>query len=522
MNGSERNGEKFDEISLNNTPLPTISHATANGGKTSRRKSGRMTAEDYISVGVLFAVNLLNYMDRFTVAAVLNDVQAYYHINDQEGGFLQTVFIIAFMIFAPICGYLGDRHNRKWIMVVGLSIWVTAVLASSFVPPNLFFLFATLRGVVGIGEASYSILAPTIIADMFTNAIRSRVLMFFYFAIPVGSGLGFGVGSTVSGLFSDWRWGIRVTPILGVICIAAIVVFITEPERGKAEKAQGAENVDHLTASSYWQDLLYLAKNKTFIWSTIGYTSVVFVTGTLSWWSPTAVEHATAAKHNLTSFDQLKVEEKASISLIFGAIFCISGVLGVSSGTIWAHAWKRGRYCFRRNIRADPIVSAIGSAVAVPFLFLGLHLITVNMLGAWISIFVAVTFLCLNWAVNVDLLLYIIVPKKRSVATGVQILISHLFGDASGPYIVGLISDSIRGDDNSPLAHFESLLTAFYLPISLLIVSAIAFGISAWTLLGDKHKFDLAMGYKTKDGRVTIINGKHTGLENGAFDTKNI
>lgn len=39
---------------------------------------------------------------------------------------------------------------------------------------------------MGIGEAAYSIIAPTIIADMFTQVIRSRVLMFFYFAIPVG------------------------------------------------------------------------------------------------------------------------------------------------------------------------------------------------------------------------------------------------------------------------------------------------------------------------------------------------
>ena len=60
-------------------------------------------------------------------------------------------------------------------MVVGLTIWVGAVIASSFVPSNLFALFLILRGVVGIGEASYAIIAPTIIADMFTKTTRSRV-----------------------------------------------------------------------------------------------------------------------------------------------------------------------------------------------------------------------------------------------------------------------------------------------------------------------------------------------------------
>ena len=114
-------------------------------------------------------------MDRYTVAGVLSEIQKFYNISDAMAGFLQTVFIIFYMIFAPFCGYHGDRFNRKWIMVGGLSIWVAAVLASSFVPKNLFVLFLLLRGIVGIGEGSYAIIAPSIIADLFTKTTRSRV-----------------------------------------------------------------------------------------------------------------------------------------------------------------------------------------------------------------------------------------------------------------------------------------------------------------------------------------------------------
>ena len=77
-----------------------------------------------------------------------------------------------------------SRYNRKNIMIVGLMIWISAVLASTFVPRNSFWAFILLRSIVGIGEASYSITAPTIIADVFASVIRSRVLMLFYFAIP--------------------------------------------------------------------------------------------------------------------------------------------------------------------------------------------------------------------------------------------------------------------------------------------------------------------------------------------------
>lgn len=67
------------------------------------------------------------------------DIQKFYHIKDATAGFLQTVFICAYMIFAPVFGYLGDRYSRKTIMLVGIFIWVGAVLLSTFVGPNVTF-----------------------------------------------------------------------------------------------------------------------------------------------------------------------------------------------------------------------------------------------------------------------------------------------------------------------------------------------------------------------------------------------
>ncbi|KIH65057.1 hypothetical protein ANCDUO_04623 [Ancylostoma duodenale] len=78
-----------------------------------------------------------------------------------------------------------------------------------------FWLFLLFRGIVGIGEASYVTVAPTMIADMSTGRNRSRMLMLFYFAIPFGSGLGFIVGSRVAAITGRWEWGVRVSVILG-------------------------------------------------------------------------------------------------------------------------------------------------------------------------------------------------------------------------------------------------------------------------------------------------------------------
>ena len=66
----------------------------------------------------------------------------------------QTAFVIFYMITAPLFGYLGDRYSRKWILVVGLSMWSLSTLFGSFA--RNFWVFMFWRALVGIGEASYS------------------------------------------------------------------------------------------------------------------------------------------------------------------------------------------------------------------------------------------------------------------------------------------------------------------------------------------------------------------------------
>ena len=61
---------------------------------------------------------------------------------------------------------------------------------------------------------SYSTIAPTIISDMFKDT-RSKMLALFYFAIPVGSGLGYIVGSETAKLFGSWHWGAEGHPCHG-------------------------------------------------------------------------------------------------------------------------------------------------------------------------------------------------------------------------------------------------------------------------------------------------------------------
>ncbi|XP_059499090.1 protein spinster homolog 1 [Stegostoma tigrinum] len=235
-----------------------------------------------LTVCVLCYINLLNYMDRFTVAGVLPDIEEYFEIGDSSSGLLQTVFICSYMVLAPIFGYLGDRYNRKWIMSGGILFWSVITLLSSFIPKKFFWALLFTRGLVGIGEASYSTIAPTVIADLFVGDLRSRMLSIFYFAIPVGSGLGYIVGSKVTDIADDWHWALRVTPALGLIAVMLLVFVVPEPPRGAVER----RSEQALVNTSWLTDIKELSKNYSFVLSSLGFTSVAFVTGTLALWAP--------------------------------------------------------------------------------------------------------------------------------------------------------------------------------------------------------------------------------------------
>ncbi|KAF1751639.1 hypothetical protein GCK72_018193 [Caenorhabditis remanei] len=431
-----------------------------------------------VVVSILFIINLLNYMDRYTIAGVLDDVQKYYDISDAWAGLIQTTFMVFFIIFSPICGFLGDRYNRKWIFVVGIAIWK-------------FWLFLLFRGIVGIGEASYAIISPTVIADMFTGVLRSRMLMVFYFAIPFGCGLGFVVGSAVDSWTGQWQWGVRVTGVLGLVCLGLIIFFVREPERGKAEREKG-EIAASTEATSYLDDMKDLLSNATYVTSSLGYTATVFMVGTLAWWAPITIQYAEAARQNVTDISK---GEKAQINLVFGAITCVGGVLGVAVGTVISNMWSRGVGPFKciQTIRADALICAIGAAICIPTLVLAIQNIEDNMGFAWVMLFICIVASSFNWATNVDLLLSVVVPQRRSSASSWQILISHMFGDASGPYILGLISDAIRGNDNSAQGHYKSLVTSFWLCVGTLVLSVILFGISAITITKDRARFNEIM-----------------------------
>ncbi|XP_036682161.1 protein spinster homolog 1 isoform X6 [Balaenoptera musculus] len=395
-----------------------------------QRITGLSSGRSALIVAVLCYINLLNYMDRFTVAGVLPDIEQFFDIGDSSSGLIQTVFISSYMVLAPVFGYLGDRYNRKYLMCGGIAFWSLVTLGSSFIPRERFWLLLLTRGLVGVGEASYSTIAPTLIADLFVADQRSRMLSVFYFAIPVGSGLGYIAGSKVKDAAGDWHWALRVTPGLGVVAVVLLFLVVREPPRGAVERHSDSPP---LNPTSWWADLRALARN-----------------------------------------------------LIFGLITCLTGVLGVGLGV------EISRRLRRSNPRADPLVCAAGLLGSSPFLFLSLACARGSIVATYIFIFIGETLLSMNWAIVADILLYVVIPTRRSTAEAFQIVLSHLLGDAGSPYLIGLISDRLRqGWPPSFLSEFRALQFSLMLCAFMGALGGAAFLGAAIFIEGDRRRAQL-------------------------------
>ena len=73
------------------------------------------------------------WKDRYALSGVLSEIKIYFDVGNTEVAVLQTVFVVAYLAFAPLIGYLGDKLNRKYLIIIATLLEMTSVITGSFV-----------------------------------------------------------------------------------------------------------------------------------------------------------------------------------------------------------------------------------------------------------------------------------------------------------------------------------------------------------------------------------------------------
>jgi len=356
---------------------------------------------------LLIGLNLLNYIDRYILPGELSLIQRDFHATDHQMGALTTALFLFYMFAAPLTGWLGDRYSRKPLIIAGAILWSLATLATIWV--HSYWTFYIRQAVVGIGEATFGIFAPAVLADFYPERDRNRILSIFYLAIPVGAALGYLAGGQLS-FGGDWRRPFFICALPGFVIAALYGLWGREPERGSS---------DHIRPTLNRSTFRGLFLNPAYLTATFGLAALTFAMGGISAWVPTFLNRSAG----------LSV---GNASLVVGAITVIDGIAGTLTGGWIAQRW------LRTNYRALYLVSFWSVALTLPcgvLVFFGPAALTVP------ALFAAEFFLFLNTGPLNAAIVNSVSGPVRATAVSINLFCIHCFGDTFSPQIIGAISD---------------------------------------------------------------------------------
>lgn len=376
-------------------------------------KSNALNRLRWVTLFTLTSLNVLNYIDRNIFSALVPAMQKDLHFSDTEMGLLGSAFIFSYTFVAPIFGYLGDRRPRLKTMAAGLLVW-SGSTALSGVTRSFLGQFVT-RVTVGVGEAAYTVISPTVIADSFPRSQRGKTFAIYSCAIPVGGALGYVLGGWLEPRVG-WQHAFFVVGLPGVI-LTFVLFLLKEPKRGQHEEVQEKIGAPLSLKASYAK----LFTNGGFLYTVLGYAAYTFVIGGLSFWMPSYI---------VRYFDGVTAEKG---NLVFGAVTVVGGFIGTILGGTLADRIER------RSGNGYLKVAALSMAFSVP---LFIYILTLHDFTQFaICLFVLDIFLFLCTSPLDAAIVGSVRPSLRATAMALDVFLIHALGDGISRVLMGAVSD---------------------------------------------------------------------------------
>lgn len=369
----------------------------------------------WIVVALLWGVALLNYMDRQMLSTMKDSMQI--DIVELQSatnfGRLMAIFLWIYGLMSPVAGMIGDRFNRKWLIVGSLFVWssVTYLMGVAQTFEQIYWL----RALMGVSEALYIPAGLSLIADYHSGRSRSLAVGLHMTGLYTGQAIG-GFGATVAAAFS-WQTTFHWFGIIGILYAFLLVVFLRDKKREVEMKIQPSaaqpkeslwQSLKKLTGSvAFWIILLYFAASSLPGWATKN-------------WLPTLFSE------NL----DLPMSEAGPISTF---TIALSSFVGVLFGGSLSDRWVQ------KNLKGRVYTSAIGLALTIPsLLLLGMGHHIVSVVGAGLLFGIGFGMFDAN---NMPILCQFVSSRRRATAYGVM----NMTGVFAGAAITDLLGQWTDG-----------------------------------------------------------------------------
>ena len=486
----------------------------------------KVPAYSWYALGVLVVVYVLNFVDRNIISILAEDIKADLGLRDDQIGFLYgTAFGVFYALFGIPLGKLADSWHRVRLMTIGLAVWSAFTAMSGFA--KNFAALSVARIGVGVGEATASPSAYSLISDWFPKKMRATALAIYSSGLYIGGGVSLLIGGAI---VENWNAAYPVDAPLGLagwqaafiivglpgLLLAALVFTLREPLRGESEGIVTPPPKDPFRG--FLRELVAVIPPFTLIGAAqAGVRGIAFnllgaaiigtiaygmtqVTGNAQQWGAIGVGYYAIFSWATT----LKRRDEPTFRLIWGTPAFLTTILGYGmvafmsyAASFWAAPYairilgeapamagwwiggpgaaagflgvimggRMADWLRERNPAGRLLVVAFGLTAAAPFLYVMFTTLdpTVFYIAAFLQSLCGSSALGAAAATTQDLVL----PRMRGTATATFFLATTLVGLALGPYMAGQVSTMTGSLSTGGL----SLLIAVPIGLALLLVA---------------------------------------------------
>jgi len=384
----------------------------------------------WYAVGVLTLVYVFSFIDRQILNLLVAPIRRDLAITDFQMSLLMGFsFAIFYTFFGMPMGRLADMRSRRGLIAVGFAVW-SLFTAGCGLARN-YTQMLLLRMGVGVGEATLSPAAYSMITDCFPPRRLATAISVYSMGIYIGAGLAMLLGGWVIGLAAGREsW---VLPLVGAVRPWQVIFFmvglpgvllsllmftVREPER------RGAGTTPPPVA----EVAQYLKSNwRTMISHNVGFALISFSNYGAAAWIPTFY---------IRSFGWTARD----IGLVFGAMTATVGTLGIVAGGRFAD-WLGARGYRDATMRVGVLVSLAWVVPGVLIYLVGDATLSLVFLG------VAQFFTSAPFGVAPAAIQQVMPAPMRGQASAVYLFFVNLIGLGLGPSAVAALTDYVFRDD---------------------------------------------------------------------------
>jgi len=367
----------------------------------------------HVVLAVLFLIYMSDYVVRYVLSGMIDFIKQDWHITDAQAGSLMSVVLLFITVFTIPASILIDRWSRRKMISLMVFFWTLATLGCALAKNYTQLLVA--RAFLGIGEAGYAPAGTAMLAAVYSEQRRAKVMGIWNVSIPVGVLVGLLAGGWVA---RTWGWSKAFALVaLPGFALALAAWFLPDYRTVHAEES----TVGVRDLKAFFAKAARVLSVPSLALTYLGFAMNVATTTALMTWLP-------------TYFERTGLAEQGRGSLYALPVFALV-LVGAPLGGFLSDAWRR------RRQEARLLFPALSSLAAGAVLLAALLCEANPLQVAVLAVFgiAASCYIAPAASATQDL----VHPGLRAFSYGMCVIVQHLCGDAWSPWLVGALSDRI-------------------------------------------------------------------------------